>query len=60
MVEALLTDMNGFAAEGVGAEYVGEPRWQTLYTIVGISCWLTRATVPEICAAHEILVEENR
>ncbi|GAO41144.1 branched-chain-amino-acid transaminase [Flavihumibacter petaseus] len=59
--EALLSDMNGFIAEGPGANMFFE-RDGKLYTpsAGNILPGITRATVLEICAAEGIAVEEGK
>ena len=59
--EALLLDMNGFVAEGPGANIFYEKDGQ-LYTpaIGNILPGITRATLLEICAAEGIAVTEKR
>lgn len=58
--EALLTDMNGYVAEGPGANVFFEKNGK-LYTppAGNILPGITRATVIEICAALNIPVEER-
>ncbi|MGN6617132.1 MAG: branched-chain-amino-acid transaminase [Ilyomonas sp.] len=58
--EALLTDLNGFVAEGPGANMFYE-KDGTLYTppAGNILCGITRATVLELCAALDIPVVEK-
>jgi branched-chain amino acid aminotransferase len=58
--EALLTDMNGFVAEGPGANVFFEKDGQLFTPAVGnILPGITRATVLEICAALNIPVTEK-
>lgn len=59
--EALLTDMNGFVAEGVGANMFYEKEGK-LYTpsLGNILPGITRATVLEICEELGIEVEEKQ
>ena len=58
--EALLTDMNGFAAEGPGANMFYEKEGKLFTPSLGnILPGITRATVLEICAEHHIDVEEK-
>jgi branched-chain amino acid aminotransferase len=58
--EALLTDMNGFVAEGPGANVFFEKN-ETLYTpsLGNILPGITRATIIEICNELAIPVEEK-
>ena len=58
--EALLTDMNGFVAEGPGANVFYEKDGK-LYTpsLGNILPGITRATVIELCATFNISVEEK-
>jgi branched-chain amino acid aminotransferase len=58
--EALLTDMNGFVAEGPGANVFFEKNGK-LYTppLGNILPGITRATVIEICSALNVPVEER-
>ena len=58
--EALLTDMNGFVAEGPGANMFYE-KDGTLYTPAAgnILTGITRATVMELCAALDVPVVES-
>jgi len=59
--EALLTDMNGFAAEGPGANMFYEKDGKLFTPSLGnILAGITRATVLEICAEHNIEVEEKQ
>lgn len=58
--EALLTDMNGFVAEGPGANMFYEKDGKLFTPALGnILPGITRATVLEICAALSIPVEEK-
>ena len=58
--EALLTDMNGFAAEGPGANAFYEKDGKLFTPSAGnILTGITRATVLEICNELEIPVEEK-
>ena len=58
--EALLTDMNGFVAEGPGANVFYEKDGKLFTPSVGnILPGITRATVLEICQELEIAVEEK-
>ena len=58
--EALLTDMNGYVAEGPGANVFVEKDGQLFTPAVGnILPGITRATVLEICAALNIPVTEK-
>ncbi len=58
--EALLTDMNGFVAEGPGANVFYEKDGKLFTPSLGnILPGLTRKTVLEICAAQGIPVEEK-
>lgn len=59
--EALLCDMNGFVAEGPGANIFYEKDGQLFTPATGnILPGITRATVLEICAAEGISVTEKR
>lgn len=59
--EALLYDMNGFVAEGPGANIFYEKDGQLFTPATGnILPGITRATVLEICAAEGISVTEKR
>ncbi len=59
--EALLTDMHGFAAEGPGANMFYEKDGKLFTPSLGnILPGITRATVLEICAEHNIKVEEKQ
>lgn len=59
--EALLTDMHGFAAEGPGANMFYEKDGKLFTPSLGnILPGITRATVLEICAEHNIEVEEKQ
>lgn len=59
--EALLTDMNGFAAEGPGANMFYEKDGKLFTPSLGnILAGITRATVLEICAENNIEVEEKQ
>lgn len=59
--EALLTDMNGFAAEGPGANMFYEKNGQLFTPAIGnILPGITRATVIEICAELGIAVHEKQ
>jgi branched-chain amino acid aminotransferase len=59
--EALLTDMNGFVAEGPGANVFYERDGKLFTPASGnILPGITRATVMEICAELDIPVEEKR
>lgn len=58
--EALLTDMNGFAAEGPGANLFYEKDGQLFTPALGnILPGITRATVLELCKELSIEVEET-
>jgi branched-chain amino acid aminotransferase len=58
--EALLTDMNGFVAEGPGANMFYEKDGKLFTPSLGnILPGITRATVLEICQALDIPVEEK-
>jgi branched-chain amino acid aminotransferase len=58
--EALLTDMNGFVAEGPGANVFYEKDGKLFTPSLGnILPGITRATVLEICQELEIAVEEK-
>jgi branched-chain amino acid aminotransferase len=58
--EALLTDINGFAAEGPGANLFYEKDGKLITPALGnILPGITRATVIELCAALNIEVEEK-
>ncbi|PWT98276.1 MAG: branched-chain amino acid aminotransferase [Bacteroidetes bacterium] len=58
--EALLSDMNGYVAEGPGANIFFEKDGRVYTPALGnILPGITRATVIEICAALEIPVEEK-
>jgi branched-chain amino acid aminotransferase len=58
--EALLTDMNGFAAEGPGANMFYEKDGKLFTPSLGnILPGITRATVLEICNENNIEVEEK-
>ncbi len=58
--EALLTDMNGFAAEGPGANLFYEKDGQLFTPALGnILPGITRATVLELCKELSIEVEEK-
>ena len=58
--EALLTDMNGFVAEGPGANMFYEKDGKLFTPALGnILPGITRATVLEICSALSIPVEEK-
>lgn len=59
--EALLTDMNGFVAEGPGANVFYEKEGQLFTPAAGnILTGITRATVFEICAQLDIPVQEKQ
>jgi branched-chain amino acid aminotransferase len=59
--EALLTDMNGFVAEGPGANVFYEKDGQLFTPAAGnILTGITRATVFEICAQLDIPVQEKQ
>ncbi len=59
--EALLTDMNGFVAEGVGANMFYEKEGKLFTPTTGnILPGITRATVLEICGVLGIEVEEKQ
>lgn len=59
--EALLTDMHGFAAEGPGANMFYEKDGKLFTPSLGnILPGITRSTVLEICAEHNIKVEEKQ
>lgn len=59
--EALLTDMNGFVAEGPGANMFYEKNGKLYTPSTGnILPGITRATVLEICASLGITVEEKQ
>ena len=59
--EALLTDMNGFVAEGPGANMFCEKNGKLFTPATGnILPGITRATVLEICAAMNIEVVEKQ
>ncbi len=59
--EALLTDVDGFVAEGPGANVFMEKDGKLFTPALGhILPGITRATVLEICAAKNIEVEEKR
>ena len=59
--EALLTDMNGFAAEGVGANMFYEKDGKLFTPALGnILPGITRATVLEICEELDFDVEERQ
>jgi branched-chain amino acid aminotransferase len=58
--EALLTDMNGFVAEGPGANVFFEKNGKLFTPATGnILPGITRSTVLEICKEHDIPVEEK-
>ena len=58
--EALLTDMNGFIAEGPGANVFYEKDGKLFTPLIGnILPGITRATVMEICKELDIPVEEK-
>lgn len=58
--EALLTDMNGFVAEGTGANMFFEKAGRLFTPAVGnILPGITRATVLELCRERGITVEER-
>ncbi len=58
--EALLNDMNGYVAEGPGANMFYEKNGKLFTPRPGnILSGITRATVMEICAGHDIDVEER-
>jgi len=59
--EALLTDINGFIAEGPGANMFFEKDGRLFTPAAGnILPGITRATVLEICREHNIPVEEGQ
>jgi branched-chain amino acid aminotransferase len=58
--EALLTDMNGFVAEGTGANMFFEKAGRLFTPAIGnILPGITRATVLELCRERGITVEER-